>query len=50
VEGDGANYRPPPPPPPPPLPDDPTPPDPELLPGGVDADAMDDVKLEPMAA
>jgi hypothetical protein len=34
-----AVHRPPPPPPPPPPPDDPPPPAPELLPGGLDADA-----------
>src|SRR5690606_26798743 len=42
-------YRPPPPPPPPPPPDEPPPPEPELLPGGLDADEIVELKLDPTA-
>ena len=39
--------RPPPPPPPPPPPEEPPPPLPEELPGGVEAEAMDELRLLP---
>lgn len=42
-------YRPPPPPPPPPPPDEPPPPPPELLPGGVDAEEIVELRLEPIS-
>src|SRR5687768_9177244 len=42
------SYRPPPPPPPPPPPEEPPPPPPELLPGGVTAEEICELRLEPI--
>src|SRR4249919_3400091 len=44
-----SRQRPPPPPPPPPPPDEPPPPEPEELPGGVDAEAICELRLLPIA-
>ena len=44
-----AVQRPPPPPPPPPPPENPPPPPPEELPGGVEADAICELRLLPIA-
>ena len=42
------SYLPPPPPPPPPPPDDPPPPEPELDPGGDDAEDIVELRLDPI--